>query len=325
MFNLKKKSHVSIEINDYVLRALVMKGPDFAQAKVFEVPLPPSIIDEGVVADDMQLFDIFKEHQHNWGGKRQNVRFFVPDSIILLKSFEHPTDVTSDKLKEFVEMELGHTVHLPFQDPLIDVYDPEEGDGQAMLFAAAAEEVNKFIHLFLDIKMDPVVADIRSLCNLRLLDHLQLLQQDKTYLLANWLINELSICIYSNGHVDFMRYQPINTDLALWRGKQKINEQVEFTFDGESEDYRMVITDQLLELDRIMNFFRFSLHKGEKSVDEIIVMGDNPLLNQIHALLEENLAVPIKVVNDELIQEHFPGFHAKHASLLGLALKEVAK
>ncbi|MDN4495516.1 type IV pilus biogenesis protein PilM [Ureibacillus aquaedulcis] len=325
MFNKKKKnSHVSIEINDYVLRALVSKGPDLSQAEVFEVALPHEIIDEATLKDEMALFEIFKENANKWGGKKQNVRFFVPDPTVLLKSFEHARDVEPNKLKEFVQMELGHSIHLPFQDPLIDVYDPTEGDGQAMMFAAASEEVNKYINLFLDIHMGPQAADIRALCNLRLLESMQMIDSEKTYLIANWLINELSICIYSNGNVDFLRYQQIPTTISQWHAKPLKENELDFTYDGDSEDYRMTIMDQVLELDRIMNFFRFSLHKGEKSVDEIIVMGDNPLLDQIHNYLKETLPVTAKMVDDSQMQKYYPGFKAKHASLLGLALKEIS-
>ncbi|MDI7741492.1 pilus assembly protein PilM [Lysinibacillus fusiformis] len=324
MFNRKNKnSHVSIEINDYVLRALVSKGPDLSQDEVFEVALPHEVIDEATLKDEMALFEIFKDNAARWGGKNQNVRFFVPDPTVLLKSFEHPRDVEPNKLKEYVQMELGHSIHLPFQDPLIDVYDPTEGDGQAMLFAAASEEVHKYINLFQDINMEPQVADIRALCNLRLLEHLQMIDNEKTYLIANWLINELSICIYSNGHVDFLRYQQIPTAISDWRGKPLKENELEFTYDGDLEDYRMTTMDQVLELDRIMNFFRFSLHKGEKSVDEIIVMGDNPLLDNIYNYIQDTLPVTAKRVDDSLIGKHYPGFKAKHASLLGLALKEI--
>lgn len=323
MFKKKKKSHVSIEINDYVVRALVVKGQELEQASVYEVELPQGVMEEASIQDEMALFDVLKAHASKWGGKNQNVRFFVPDPSVLLKAFDHPNDVETNKLKEFVEMELGHTIHLPFENPLIDVYDPQEGDGQAMMFAAASDEVYKYMDLFLDIKMHPTVADIRPLCNLRVVEHMQLLDEEKTYLVANWLINELSICIYSNGHVDFLRYQPIPTDLNEWRAKPLTDDELEFVYNGELDDYRMTVSDQVLELDRIMNFFRFSLHKGEKAVDEIIVMGDNPILTTIHAFLQNNLAVPVKIVDDALIEKHFPGFKAKHASLLGLALKEV--
>ena len=90
-----------------------------------------------------------------------------------------------------------------------------------------------------------------------------------------------------------------------------------------SQDYRMIVMDQVLELDRMMNFFRFSLHKGEKSVDEIIIMGDNPLLSDISELLSEKFPLPVHIVDDKRIDSKFPGFKAKYASLLGLALKEV--
>lgn len=324
MFKPKnKQSHVSIEINDYILRALVMKGSSLEQATIFEMELPKGILEEATIKDEMELFELLKSNLPKLGGKKQSARFFVPDPTILLKSFPHPSDVESSKLKEYVEMELGQSIHLPFQEPLIDVYDPVEGDGLAMMFAAAPEEVHKLTNLLLDIDLQPEAADIRALCNLRLLDHMQLLQSDKTYLIANWLINELSICIYSNGHVDFLRYQPIETDLTLWKGTAVSESEVDFSYTGENEDYRMQLVDQVLELDRIMNFFKFSLHKGEKSVDEIVVMGDNPFLAQIQTVLQENLPIPIRIVNSGLIEHHFPGFRAKHASLLGLALKVV--
>lgn len=324
MFNKNKKnSHVSIEINDYVIRALVSKGPDLSQAEVFEAALPHEIIDEATLKDEMALFEIFKENASKWGGKNQQVRFFVPDPTVLLKSFEHPRDVEAAKLKEYVQMELGHSIHLPFQDPLIDVYDSTEGDGQAMIFAAASEEVNKYINLFLDINMQPQAADIRALCNLRLLENLQMIDNEKTYLISNWLVNELSICIYSNGHVDFLRYQQIPTAISQWHAKTSEENELEFTYEGDLEDYRMTVMDQVLELDRIMNFFRFSLHKGEKSVDEIIVMGDNPLIDNIYSYIRDTLPVSAKLVSDSLISLYYPGFKAKHASLLGLALKEV--
>jgi len=324
MFSKKKKnSHVSIEINDYVLRALVSKGPDLSQAKLFEVSLPQDVIDEASVKNEMALFEIFKENASKWGGRHQSVRFFVPDPTVLLKSFEHPQDVESDKLREYVQMELGQSIHLPFHDSLVDVYDPVEGDGQAMLFAAASEEVNKYINLFLDIHMKPVVADIRALCNLRLLENIQAINHDKTYLVANWLLNELSICIYSNGHVDFLRYQQLPTTITQWIANPIKEDELDFTYDGDIEDYRLMILNQVVELDRIMNFFRFSLHKGEKAVDEIIVMGDNPLLDGVYQYIQDTLPVGVTMIDDAIIEKRYPGFKAKHASLLGLALKEV--
>ena len=323
MFKMKKKSHVSIEINDYVVRVLVSKGPDLVQSQCYEFALPQGIVQDATILDEMALYELLKEHVSKWGGKKQNVRFFVPDTSVLLKTIEHPDHISGEELEGYVQMEIGHSIHLPFQEPLIDVYDPMPEDGKAVIFAAPPEEVQKLIGILLDNHLKPQVADIRALANLRLLDCLDIVKSKKTFLITDWSINELSICIYSEGNVEFLRFQSIDTDLTKWRHKVIDEANVAFSYDGDIQDYRLVVMDQVLELDRMMNFFQFSLHKGEKSVDEIIIMGDNPLLSDISAFLSEKFPLPIHMVDDKRINAKFPGFKVKHASLLGLALKEV--
>ncbi len=56
-------------------------------------------------------------------------------------------------------------------------------------------------------------------------------------------------------------------------------------------------------------------------MDEIVILGDNPLLSNITQFLAENFDNPIIEVNDATIAKKYPGFKAKHASLIGLALK----
>lgn len=323
MFNRKRRSHVSIVYNDFVLRALVSKGQRLEQPQIYEWPLPKNVVQEGTILEEMAMFELIKENVASLGGKKQNVRFLVPDTSILLKVFEHPPDINGKNLKEYVQMEIGQSIHLPFREPLIDVYDPVEDDGKATLFAAPPDEVGKWIGLMLDNQLHPQVADIRALCNLRVLDHIEFIDQQRTYLVMDWSLNELSICIYSNGDVEFLRFQTINIDAENWQRDVLDNGEVEFSYTGELDDFRAATTDQVLEIDRMMNFFKFSLHKGEKVVDEIVVMGDHPLLHVIEQLLRDNLPTAIRIVDDAVIEKQFPNCKAKHATLLGLALKEV--
>lgn len=325
IFGSKKNAHVSLELHDYVLRALVAKSADLGQARCFDIPLPRGLVQEGMIIDEMGLFEIVKAHIDDWNAKRQNVRFFVPDTSVLLKTIEHPEDLNDQKeLLGYVQLEVGHTIHLPFEDPLIDVVDRDSNDGEAVIFAAPSEEVRKFMDILSDNHLKPKVADIRALANLRLLDSLGLLSNSRTYLIADWSINTLSICIYSYGNVEFLRFQTIDTDLEEWQVTRE-NENdydVSFHYEGDLQHYQNTVTDQILELDRMMSFFKFSLHKGEKSVDDIIILGDNPLLTSIAAFLAENFENTIIEVSDLLIGKKYPGFKAKHASLIGLALKE---
>lgn len=323
MFKKKKKSHLSIELTDYVLRALLVKGPDLEDAEVFELPLEHGIIETEIIANDAALFELFQKSVVKWGGKHQNIRFCVPSASVLMKNIDHPLDVTATGLKNYVQMEIGRTIHLPFQEPLIDVHDSVEGDGKAILFAVPSEEIVSFTNMLMDLQLQPEVADIRSLCNVRLLEHLKVLDFSKTYLIADWSIHEIAICILSKGEIEFLRYQPIETELEKWQATPNITGALEFQYAGNTDEYQSVIMNQVLEIDRMMNFFKFSLHKGELEVDNIVIMGDNPYLDHIATLIKETLSTTLTVVDDVLIHEHFPNFSAKDATILGLALKEV--
>lgn len=317
-----KKKILSLELNDYIIRVLSSNGQSIETAKVYEYPLEQGIVEEGIILDEMRFFEILKEKVNEWGVKHQFVRFFVPDSSVMMKSFTVPVDLESSKLKAYVEMEIGRSIHLPFSNPLVDVVDYDSKDEEATLFAAPSEEVNKIIGLLEDAKLDPQVADIRALSNERFLHKCNVLKESKTYLIADWSIDALSISIISNGQVEFLRYQSIDIALQNW-DKKITDEGVEFFYNGEFEDYAANLIEQIVEIERMINFFRFSMHKGDKIIDEIIVMGDSPLLKEVTSQLRENFQIPVVIIDDAFVQKSFPAYKAKHVRLLGLALKEI--
>ena len=322
MFKTKKKRFIALELNEYVIRAIVMNNLDVNQAVVYEHPLNTGIIEGDSIRDEMALYDIFKNLVDVWGIKRHDVRFFVPDSSVMMKTFEHPSDVVGNKLKAYVEMELGQTIHLPFTNPLIDVYDAKPNDGEATLFAAPSEEVNKLAGLLDDVSLTPTVADVRSLSTIRLLEQLNLFTPPKSYLITDWSIAGLSINIYTPGKLEFLRYQTIETPIKLWESRIVDEQEVTFAFDGDIEEYRMLLIDQIAEIDRILNFYRFSLYKGEKAVDEIIILGDSPEMDYIVNEMRSTYDTPIQFIDDSRVQKSYPHLNAKYIPLIGLVLKE---
>ena len=169
--------------------------------------------------------------------------------------------------------------------------------------------------------MHPTVLDVRTLSNIRFLDSTSFFSPGKTYLIADWSINAVSVSIYSNGNVDFLRYQPTETSSRNWRYESDDKERNVFSFEGNLEDYHQSLANQVLEIDRILNFYRFSLHKGEKSVDEIVMMSDHPEMDFIVEQMRSAIDTPITVIDDAFVQKKYPQFEAKHAALIGLALK----
>ncbi|MEK3995760.1 pilus assembly protein PilM [Psychrobacillus sp. FSL K6-2365] len=321
MFKKKTKRYVALDLNEYIVRAIVMAGSDIEQAAVYEYPLNKDIFENDILVDEMALYETLKTIIELWGIKRYNVRFFVPDSTVMMKTFEHPSDVTSAKLKGYVEMELGQTIHLPFSQPLIDVYDFKPDDGEAVLFAAPSEEVNKIAGLLDDLHLNPTTADVRSLATIRFLEKTIGLEERLSYLIAEWSISGVSISIYTGGKVEFLRYQTIDTFKEKWQSKEENNE-TSFSYEGQMEEYQSQLIDQIAEIDRILNFYRFSLYKGEKAVDEIIILGDSPEMDYIASEMIANFVTPVKHIDDSQVQVYHPNLKSKHIPLIGLVYRE---
>lgn len=322
LFNKKKKRFVVLDINEYVIRAIVMSTSNVSEGEVFESSIPPRIIDGDVIKDEMALFELLKELIQKWGIKKADVRFFVPDSSIMMKTFEHPGDMESSRLKGYVEMELGRTIHLPFTQPLIDVYDDTPNDGEATLFAAPSEEVTKMAGILDDLSLHPTHADIKALSTIRFLDKSKSFVTGKIYLITDWSINGINISIYTPGKLEFLRYQSIETSILDWKPSEQTEQNLEFYFEGDLEEYRAQLIDQIAEIDRILNFYRFSLYKGEKEVNEIIILGDSPEMDYIVSQMRVNYDTPIRFVDDSNVQAIYPNLKAKYISLIGLVHKE---
>jgi len=325
MFGLFKKNtnrFVVIDMNDYLIKAILMNGDRLEDAAIFQAPLETGVFEGDLLIDELAFYDSMKQLIDEWGLKRTVARFFVPESTVMMKSFEHPKELQSSELKSFVEMELGRTIHLPYSLPLIDVYDFKEGDEEATLFAAPSEEIVKLAGLFEDLSLHPTVADIRALAAIRFFEETNSMEKTKTYLIIEWSITGVSISIYSGGKIEFLRYQGLETNQSEW---EISNQRDEWTYEykGNKDEYRGQLIDQIAEVDRILNFYRFSLYKGEKAVDELLIFGSSPEMDYIYGEMAANFTTPIQYFNDAEVKKTYPNFTASDIPLIGLIFREV--
>ena len=147
------------------------------------------------------------------------------------------------------------------------------------------------------------------------------MEENKSYLITEWSISGVSISIYTGGKVEFLRYQSIDTFKEKWQSKDYKNEII-FNYEGELEEYRMQLIDQIAEIDRILNFYKFSLYKGEKAVDEIITLGDSPEMDYIASEMKANFITPVRYIDDAQVQVYHPNLKSKHVPLIGLIYRE---
>ena len=184
--------------------------------------------------------------------------------------------------------------------------------------------MQKVVGLLTDAGLTPVVADIKVISLIRLVNLLLPNLVNTTTLLANWSINELSLVIYSFGEVEFLRFQTIETERSKWQSRYT-EDDFDYFYNDEISQYQNALFEPLAEIERIINFYQYSLNKGEKGVDQIVVLGDSPELEYIAEMLESQVTLPVHILTDQVMEEEFPNFKASQASLISLALKEVVK
>lgn len=313
----KSKRVVNIVIDDYVIRMVENNGKDIASVKQSaEKLLPDRTIENGKIVDELLFFQFMKDVVNEWGIKNRDVRFYVPDELIIMREIQLTEKVKKEELRQYITMEIGHTIHFPFKNPVFDLYDTSklEKENKVTIFAASEEEIIKYTEIFADSKLNPVAVDAKPLGIYRyfLMTDKQF-NKDNVYLFFELNLTSSNISIFQNHLIELLRYQLLNVTKEDWQPDEEHN-PIEWTFTNETLSIDGQIEDQLSELERIMDFYQFSMHQGAKSITHLIILGDNPYVEDVKQRMEDRFNLTISQLKNEQIGQQF-------ISAIGLALK----
>lgn len=333
----RTKRFANLVIDDYVIRLVENSGQQLTKLKVKEIPLPAGLVENGKVIDELQFYEFMTDVVDEWKMKHAYVRFYVPDSLVIMRHVEFPAHLQGEEIIDYFMLEVGESIHFPFDDPLFDLHvvtDGEfSGDGEdyeqdqttemrkATLFAAPEEEVRKFTDLFDDLSLKPVVADVRSLGVYRFFHQIGLSKEDKTYLFFELNLTSVNISIFSEHQIGLLRYQQLGIAVENWSYQADADGKLLWQYRSDSEEMKRVIEEQIDELERMMNFYRYSLYKGQKKIDEIIVLGDHPHLAHVVRQIEQHYELPLNLLKAYTSQTKEEAIAQPFVPALGLALK----
>ncbi len=323
-----KNKPVNLIIKDYTIRLLELKQNDPLTVKVFrERPLPVGIIENGSIADEETLAIILEECAADWGIKGRPVRFLVPDPYIVIRQIKVPGELADDEIRGHLFMELGVSIHLPFEDPVFDfiVIEKEEGHKTILLFAAPESVVDRYAGLMEEVKLRPVAADISPLSIYRLFyssgmttpqDHLLLVQVD---------LQMVNVSVFHKDKPVFMRHLKMQLDPARWEFYQNRQNFQEVKWSGAPDEMYGQLEDVLTEIDKIIHYYRFSLNQGKEGISAVLLNGDHPDLGFIEKRLSGRFELPVQRIDANSIQHQSAQdlVPASFYTAAGLALKEV--
>ena len=319
----KSKKIANIVIDDYVIRLVQNNGHDFESIKLIaEKALPLNLVENGMIVDELAFYDFMKELVREWGIRNNQVRFFVPDSLIIVRTIDIPKKVEASEWKEYLYMEIGHTIHFPFKNPVLDIYTSVETEEahKVTVVAAPEEEIIKYVSTFEDASLKPNNVGIQALGVYRYFLHQQQEQigAEKVFLFAEFNLSSVNISIFREENFEFHRHQLLNIDTKDWEatGEGLLN----WHYTGDQQQLTGEINDQLNELERLLNFYRFSIHQGDIFVTDIVLLGDFPNLHEVARRIKDGYEQKLTLLSTENTDITIPVSDA-FIPVLGLAIK----
>ncbi|TDL77350.1 pilus assembly protein PilM [Rhodococcus qingshengii] len=322
-----KNRIVNLVVNDHSVRFVELKqaNPPAAQ-KWCERFLPPGVITEGKITDIDSLANILEECIDEWKIKGRQVRFLVPDPLVIIRKVTIPADIQDDEIKGYLYLELGSSIHLPFEEPVFD-YFPLANNGKTkdlLLFAAPEQYVMEYAELFSSLKLNPIAADISPLALYRLFHQLGKARENEVLFTVQFDLTSVNLCIFEETVPLVMRQFPLPFDIEKWDIKQDLAGTMVFKYTGDTEELALQFEDILNEINKLVDFYRYTLSNEKKDITMFLLNGDHPMLQAIFDEMNERFEIPVERIEQEGIENGKTGSVPANLLLsLGLALKEV--
>jgi type IV pilus assembly protein PilM len=324
-FTVRKNKRANIIIKDHVIRYLELsnQSEDIIVKRYKERFLPTGLIREGKIVDDITLTTILEECVHEWKIKKREVQFIVPDQLVVIRRISIPADLKREDIQEHLFLEIGSSIHLPFEDPVFEFsllpLNEDEEEQDILLIAAPEEAIDQYRQILEMVHLKPVVADVSSLSIYRLYYELVTNRFNEHLLLIQFDLSSVNLTIFKDHKPIFSRH--INNEFTResWGSNMETLEWV-----GDAEDLESIIEENLIEIERVMNFYRFTLTKGKHQITKILLVGDHTYFQKITEKSKGRFSVPFVALKEDIIlTEDGDTLPSSHYLPLGLALKEV--
>lgn len=323
----RKNRVINIIINDYSIRFIELKQTNPLTIQRFgERFIPFGIVRDGKIIEHETLATIIEECVLDWKIQKRPIRFIVPDSYVIIRKVTIPADVKDDEIEGYLYLELGSSIHLPFEEPVFATYPLLKGkeSRDVLIFAAQQENVLEYAGIFSDAKLNPEAADLAPLSLYRLYHHLGMNEKDERLLMVQFDINVVNICIFENHLPFFLHHLLPDFDEEKWSISMNKAGNQQLLYRGETDELLFQIEDIYKEINKFMDFYRYSINHGKQQVTKILLNGDHPLLDLITKEMEQRFSVPVQKINgNSIAQATEDKLPRTHYLALGLALKEV--
>ncbi|MUK86857.1 pilus assembly protein PilM [Ornithinibacillus sp. L9] len=299
---LMNNGRVNIVITNQALRYSYHKNPSVVSMITHgEVELPEGTIVDGMVQNKTVFEEVVHKlvKENKW--KRKKLYFSVPDDTVVIRQIQIPVSLTNAEAIGYIRTQIGSSIYLPFSNPslAVDFIDASETTRNVLLYAYPKEKISAYEEVFEKSGLRPIVADLTALSVFRFYYQHKHEENDHV-LLIHWNRDGLILTAFQHDKAVFTRHMKIN-------GREPQGNIAE-------ESAEQTINEYMIEVNRIIDFYQYSITKGQSSIELILLSGDYPSLPSVRKNLTENISIPV-------FQFPLEKLSIKYLDVLGLALK----
>jgi len=288
--------------------------------------LPSGVVVEGQIKERDTLGMIIDEMVDNWKLKGSKMSFCVPNEFVILRKTVVPLEIMEEELTGYLYMQLGESIHLPFEDPLIvPVLLKETEENKEVLLIASKESVlQEFSELFRESSLKPVVADLSMLAAYRTYFHLGLATNDEHVLMVQIGLKTMILSVFHQYKPVFVHhFRPSFSDELFEIVKNRRGAEY-YTCNADDETLAGQARDIVLEIQRFISYYRFNLTGGKYEISKLLVMGDHPCIEAFYRNMKESFELEMDV--QSMLQPIFQtkkgtNIPSVYTECIGLALK----
>lgn len=193
-----------------------------------------------------------------------------------------------------------------------------------LLTAAPRAMIEQYMQVVQSVsKLKVKSIEIKALSLLRLMQHAQLLPEDAACLSVDINDTSADLSIFHNGQLKITRSIPVSMENAAVQ-RTMLEDSLFSQFMNPEAEFQSSCNDLAHEIERLMNFYRYSLNHRDQQFQQIYLSGDVERLSDAAAIISDRLSLPVHVLYSELLQSKAVSMKTNfpiYAVPIGLALR----
>ncbi|WP_019425077.1 type IV pilus biogenesis protein PilM [Paenibacillus sp. OSY-SE] len=166
-----------------------------------------------------------------------------------------------------------------------------------LLVAVPKSEMIRYRDAMEAAKLVPRVFDIKPLALHRLLQRLPQVDDARTYVTASIHAMHTDIFLFHRGQLRLTRSLSINISASISMSGSRVS-YLSGTMKNETEIYESVCDELAMELERLIDFYRYSSQQESESIQFVFICGDTDGLKAIYSVLERKLDMPVRMMEE---------------------------